>query len=234
MYLKPASIKTKKGRKVKLDEKNKILVVDDEEIFHEQVNFAFPDYELVNVSTIEQARTLLQQKRFNLILLDLNFNGRYEGLEFVSYVKKWIKTPVIVITNSRELKHAHKAGKNGAEAYIYKKEYELKKWKNLIAAAIDENKTSENAYTKIKKHLEQGDVKSAIKLNYDAFKENGSSKSSNTALVLLSKFSNNENDDINDIIERKTYELRRSKLTNKLLKFIDQIENKEILENLYP
>lgn len=123
----------------------KVLLVDDQEEFHEQLRFALSDFfDFICVESVPLAINHIMDSNFevNLILIDLKMgktDENLEGFELMKMVKKEkSETPFIAITNSNDYKHTRQAWKIGAYDYIYKGEYEPQQWKYVFYEAINE------------------------------------------------------------------------------------------------
>jgi two-component system OmpR family response regulator len=86
------------------DERSKmppqILFVDDETALGEMLSlyFGHKGFAVTTAGTVEQAMSRLEERPFDLVVLDLNLAGQ-DGLEVLRFVKShYEKTPVVVFT----------------------------------------------------------------------------------------------------------------------------------------
>jgi CheY-like chemotaxis protein len=99
-----------------------ILVVDDEAPFRNILNSVLQNegYQVETASDGDEAIVKIEQRKFDLILLDIHME-RVDGFEVLKLVKeKYAETKVIVLTGFSELANAIKAQQMGAEAFISK------------------------------------------------------------------------------------------------------------------
>lgn len=110
----------------------KILLIDDENAFHNQLRFAYEsDYNFESARNFKLALHLLSKHDFDLILLDLDLGDGFEnGLDRIPLIRENNPDiPIVVITNDHSRDSIVKAVNNGANDFIYKKEYEKEEWK---------------------------------------------------------------------------------------------------------
>lgn len=77
-----------------------ILFVDDEAAFSEMLSlyFGHKGCDVTTAATIEQAISLLAEKEFHLVILDLNLGGQ-DGLEVLRFVKgRFGYLPVVIFS----------------------------------------------------------------------------------------------------------------------------------------
>ena len=105
----------------------KILVVDDDRDVLTAVRFLLkPEVnEIVTDSNPENLRHLLADNRFDLVLLDMNFNSTIntgnEGLYWLRQIRSWdVKAMVIMITAYADIDLAVKCLKEGATDFLVK------------------------------------------------------------------------------------------------------------------
>ena len=99
-----------------------ILVVDDELMNHKLIVHIMKDepmYEIVSAEDGKEALELLAQKKFNLILLDVNMPGM-DGLETLRHIREKYDTPVALMTSDRSFDMAMEFAALGYEDYITK------------------------------------------------------------------------------------------------------------------
>ncbi|MDR1256806.1 MAG: response regulator, partial [Spirochaetaceae bacterium] len=73
--------------------------------------------------TVTAANKILSSEKVDLILLDLNLEGKISGLDFLAYLKNndGLKNiPVLMISSNSQLMNVSKATKLGAKGYIVK------------------------------------------------------------------------------------------------------------------
>jgi DNA-binding NtrC family response regulator len=102
--------------------KTKILLVDDEQMFHTPVVLALtPEgYEIDVLDDGVKAMNVLQKIHYDLILLDINM-PRVGGMEILHFVKEhYPTTEVIMFTGVHDVKIAVECMRNGAFHYITK------------------------------------------------------------------------------------------------------------------
>lgn len=99
---------------------NKILVVEDEKTISEliRINLVDSGYERQCVYDGKQAADLIENKNFDLILLDIML-PIIDGYELIEYIKPF-HIPVIFLTAKADVKERVKGLKLGAEDYIIK------------------------------------------------------------------------------------------------------------------
>lgn len=102
--------------------KNKILVIDDEDIVLMSCQRALtPEgYDVKTVRSGEDGLKLLQNEAYDLVLTDLKMPD-IDGIEVLRIVKeKWPHIKVVIITGYQTVETAVKAVKLGAYDYIEK------------------------------------------------------------------------------------------------------------------
>jgi DNA-binding NtrC family response regulator len=103
-------------------EKRRILVVDDEAtlltvLSGELVNSG---YDVTTASDGDEAISIIQNKKFDLVLLDIKM-PKVDGFEVLKFIKKTIPTlKVIMLTGFADLKNAIESKKHGAEDFVSK------------------------------------------------------------------------------------------------------------------
>lgn len=97
-----------------------ILIVEDDEIIAElvQINLKKAGYKCTWVDDGIKAADILENQRFDLILLDIMLPG-IDGYELLEYIKP-SGTPVIFLTAKSEVKDIVKGLRLGAEDYLAK------------------------------------------------------------------------------------------------------------------
>ena len=99
-----------------------ILVVDDEDALRNVLSSELQSegYSVVSAADGDEAITILQQKSFDLVLLDIKM-PRVDGFEVLRFIKeRFAKTKVIMLTGFADLKNAIESKKLGAEDFVSK------------------------------------------------------------------------------------------------------------------
>jgi CheY-like chemotaxis protein len=99
-----------------------ILVVDDEDALRTVLSSELQSegYSVVSASDGDEAIAVLQQKSFDLVLLDIKM-PRVDGFEVLRFLKeRYPKTKVIMLTGFADLKNAIESKKLGAEDFVSK------------------------------------------------------------------------------------------------------------------
>ena len=98
----------------------KILIVDDEKPICDliDINLTAAGYNCRAVQDGLQAISLIEQEKFDLILLDIMLPGA-DGYDIMEYIRP-LKVPVIFITAKHEVKDRVKGLRLGAEDYLVK------------------------------------------------------------------------------------------------------------------
>ena len=102
----------------------KILVCDDDEVMLNLISFKFNNANLgqvVNATDGRQAKSLLNQFDFDLIITDIHMPF-YSGLEITTYVRKEQKksTPIIVLSGEGHENVVIQAFEIGANDFVTK------------------------------------------------------------------------------------------------------------------
>ncbi len=100
----------------------KILVVDDEEDIGTLMKMILKSagFEVVHVSSIDQAKSALKQEPFDTIFLDLNLNGQF-GLYLLPHLEpKNSNAQVVVITAQKDQSILKEVRSSGIETLIEK------------------------------------------------------------------------------------------------------------------
>jgi DNA-binding NtrC family response regulator len=104
--------------------KPSILAIDDSPEILTLINEILGEtYEVRLAKTVKAANTILNEKKADLILLDLKLEGDISGLDFLNYLKSkdHLKDiPVLMISSNSQLMNVSKATKLGAKGYIVK------------------------------------------------------------------------------------------------------------------
>ncbi len=100
----------------------KILVVDDEVMNVEMIEFIMEDeplYEIYSVLSGKEALELLEKETFSVILLDVKMRGM-DGFETLQKIREHYTVPVIFMTADKNAKTMHKMIQLGVDDYITK------------------------------------------------------------------------------------------------------------------
>ena len=103
-------------------DKSRILVVDDEDPLRTILSSELVSvgYEVSSASDGEEAISMVQNKKFDLVLLDIKM-PKVDGFEVLKFIKKGFPgIKVIMLTGFADLKNAIEAKKNGAEDFVSK------------------------------------------------------------------------------------------------------------------
>ena len=103
-------------------DKSRILVVDDEDALRMVLSseLSSSGYEVATASDGDEAITVIQNKKFDLVLLDIKM-PKVDGFEVLKFVKKNYPTmKVIMLTGFADLKNAIESKKHGAEDFVSK------------------------------------------------------------------------------------------------------------------
>lgn len=117
----------------KYDTPPKILYIEDDFQDFKDYRSTFTKYQFYWAGDIEKAKQLLSKNKYDLILLDLKFGGKWLGEAFIPYIKKkYAKIPVIILSNSTEINRVVKTIHSGAVDYLCKREYNPLEWTRKI------------------------------------------------------------------------------------------------------
>ncbi len=100
----------------------KILAVDDELINHKLIEKIMQDepmYEIVSVRSGKDAIKILDQQKFDLIMLDLMMPDM-DGLETLKQIRKKHQTPVVLMTGDKNLATSAEFAALGCDDYVTK------------------------------------------------------------------------------------------------------------------
>jgi DNA-binding NtrC family response regulator len=103
-------------------DKSRILVVDDEEALRTVLGseLSGEGYEVDTASDGDEAISMVQNKKFDLLLLDIRM-PKLDGFEVLKFVKKnFPAIKVIMLTGFADLKNAIESKKLGAEDFVSK------------------------------------------------------------------------------------------------------------------
>lgn len=105
-----------------MPEKNKILVVDDEDALRTVLSgeLVSEGYDVRTAADGDDAISNVQKETFDLVLLDIKM-PRMNGFEVLKFIKeKQPKTKVVMLTGFADLKNAIESKKLGAEDFVSK------------------------------------------------------------------------------------------------------------------
>ncbi len=99
----------------------KILIVEDEVAISDliKIGLSAQGYQCECANDGEMAANLMEQKSYDLILLDVML-PKIDGYELLEYIRQTRQTPVIFITAKSQTKDKIKGLKQGADDYITK------------------------------------------------------------------------------------------------------------------
>ena len=101
---------------------SRILVVDDEEALRTVLSgeLVSAGYDVAVAGDGDEAITSVQNKKFDLVLLDIKM-PKVDGFEVLKFIKKTYPTmKVIMLTGFADLKNAIESKKHGAEDLVSK------------------------------------------------------------------------------------------------------------------
>ncbi len=103
---------------------SKILIIEDNLVWRESYKkWLGNQYDYANVSMAKQARPKFEDFLPDLVILDLGMPEVEQGFEILDYIiSQRSEVQIIVITASKDHKHALEAQKRGANAYFFKGE----------------------------------------------------------------------------------------------------------------
>lgn len=104
-----------------MTEKTLVLVVDDELPIRRYLKASLPstDFDIIEAENAEAGIRMLATKNPDLVLLDLGLPDK-DGLDVVSEVREWSKTPIIVLSARGQEQDKVTALENGADDYLTK------------------------------------------------------------------------------------------------------------------
>ena len=103
-------------------DKSRVLVVDDEDALRMVLSseLSSSGYEVATASDGDEAITVIQNKKFDLVLLDIKM-PKVDGFEVLKFIKKnYPSVKVIMLTGFADLKNAIESKKHGAEDFVSK------------------------------------------------------------------------------------------------------------------
>ena len=122
-----------------MSDKRHILVVDDEDALRTVLSSELVNsgYEVATAADGDEAISAVQNKKFDLVLLDIKM-PKVDGFEVLKFIKK--NTPgvkVIMLTGFADLKNAIESKKHGAEDFV-SKPYDLVDLLTTIERVLNE------------------------------------------------------------------------------------------------
>ena len=110
------------SRGVRMSQKNRLLVVDDEESLRTVLcsELVSEGFKVQNAGDGDEAIEILNKEEFDLVLLDIKM-PRVNGFDVLKHVKeKHPATKVVMLTGFADLKNAIESKKLGAEDFVSK------------------------------------------------------------------------------------------------------------------
>lgn len=101
---------------------HKILVVEDELGYQELAAAVLAEYELTVCSSAEEASAIVHEKKFNLVLCDINLMG-ISGLHFIGTLHQEglsEKVPVVMCSSQDDAETKKKVSELGAAGFVCK------------------------------------------------------------------------------------------------------------------
>jgi len=103
--------------------KIKLLIVEDEVILADEIEASLMEagYDVVgNVCTGEEALNIVKANSIDLILMDINLKGNYDGIETTKLIQKRYNIPIIYLTDIKSKSIWEKAKVTNPAAYLIK------------------------------------------------------------------------------------------------------------------
>lgn len=123
---------------------SKILVIDDEESFHQTIRLCLEDksFNIITASSGEEGISLFEKERPDIVITDLKM-PKMNGLDVLTHIKSLDKNvPIIMLTAFDDVPYTIEAMKIGAYDFV-SKPIKADALKSLIARALS-NRASEN------------------------------------------------------------------------------------------
>ena len=101
----------------------RLLIVDDEIDFREKLEKRFRrrGYDIESAENCDKALQILENKKFDVIIMDISMPGGIDGMECTKRVKKkWPKTEVIILTGHASVATGIAGMQTGAFDYLMK------------------------------------------------------------------------------------------------------------------
>ena len=112
----------------------RVLIIEDDPIIAEDIKEMLTNvnYSVVGISyDKDDAFELINKTKPDLILLDINLNGNYEGFEIADYINKLRKIPFIYLTSYSGTEILERAKKTMPMGYIVKPFNERELYSNI-------------------------------------------------------------------------------------------------------
>lgn len=125
-----------------------VLLVDDEPQYHQNLIFAFGEYDFISVYNAEVAIQIAGKMDLDLIIIDLNLDittdKKFHGIELIGAIRKFDKeVPIVVVTMYHDMLKdfdlEKRSIKAGANKFLLKKDYNLTVWKDVFETCINQN-----------------------------------------------------------------------------------------------
>ncbi len=100
-----------------------VLVVEDNELHAEKLEFLLEDLDFHVVGLVNNALDALaifQEQEPDLILLDINIEGSFTGIDLAERIRKTSQVPIVYISSMRDKETFDKAKATSPDAFIYK------------------------------------------------------------------------------------------------------------------
>lgn len=123
----------------------KILLVEDEELFADQVEMLLDKmgHDLIDIcDNSTHAVNVLNQHTIDLILMDIHIRGDLDGIELASLIKEKWNIPTIFITSLKDDLTFNRANRVGATNFIIKPFDQLQLQRAIELATHDINNTT--------------------------------------------------------------------------------------------
>lgn len=104
----------------------KVLVIDDELIWVKQIDIylsSIEDFFVTGSTSKDEALKLAKALNPDVILLDLNFDGKLEGISLIPLIKSVCSSKIIILTVSDDKEDITNSLLAGANNYINKESY---------------------------------------------------------------------------------------------------------------
>ncbi len=128
----------------------RILVVEDEDDWFDNISHMTRRYAFERAATLMQAKDLVREKDYDLILLDLYFKDNdnvskiEEALDLIPFFKNHApNVPVIVVTIDGTVNTSQKAIRRGADNFLLKTDYNSVTWLKTFEAFLELKRTKE-------------------------------------------------------------------------------------------
>ena len=117
-----------------------ILFVDDEDLLRDVARrfFTMEGFAIDTAGHYQQAVDYLDSKEYDIVLLDINMPGKYNGIDLMHEIRRRSReTRIIMITGNPTLATATDAVRYGAYDYLLKP-FDLQSIKSVVASALEE------------------------------------------------------------------------------------------------